>query len=241
MPFLITILAGLSSMIGYLFIYLKNDNDRLVVFSLSFASGVMFFISIFDLLPESFMLINDTYYSLFTFLLCLLFIIIGFILSSIIDNIKLKNNDSLYHIGIVSMIALIIHNIPEGMITYLASSYDLKFGLSLAIAISLHNIPEGISISIPIYYSTGSKLKAFIYTFISGISEFIGAIITCIFFTSYSSLFLGFLYSLITGIMFYISIFDLLITSFKYRYYFRSIFFFVVGVFFIYLSILLLH
>lgn len=242
MPLLITLFAGFSSLIGYLFIYLKNDNNRVLISSLSFASGVMFFISIFDLIPESFILVSDRYGYFFSFLICLFFIVIGFYISYFIDNNSNDNHGNLYHVGFVSMIALIIHNIPEGIVTYLASNYDLRFGLSLALAISLHNIPEGISISIPIYYSTGSRLKAFIYTFVSGMSEFLGAVIALLFLREfYSSLFLGCLYSLIAGIMFYISLLDLLKTSLGYRRHFRSVFSFIVGIIFIYISILLLH
>ena len=65
------------------------------------------------------------------------------------------------------MLAIILHNIPEGIATFITTTNNVKLGVALTIAIALHNIPEGISISIPIYYSTNSKLKSFIYTFIS--------------------------------------------------------------------------
>ena len=83
------------------------------------------------------------------------------------------------------MIAIILHNVPEGIATFISSSKDISLGISLAIAITLHNIPEGISISIPIYYSTKSKFKALLYTFISGVSEPIGALIAYLFLSKY--------------------------------------------------------
>ena len=67
----------------------------------------------------------------------------------------------LYKVGIVSMLAIILHNIPEGIATYVTGVSNKTLAISLTIAIALHNIPEGISIAVPIYYSTKSKLKAF--------------------------------------------------------------------------------
>ena len=92
-----------------------------------------------------------------------------------------KENTKLYRVGIISMLAIILHNIPEGIATFMASSMDKTLGISLAIAIAMHNLPEGISIAVPIYYSTNKKSKAFIYTFISAISEPFGALIAFIF------------------------------------------------------------
>ena len=241
MPFLLTILAGLCSIIGYFFIYVKNDNNRMLISSLAFASGVMFYVSLFDLIPESFNLISEVYYSFFAFLLCLVFIVLGIIISSYIDRFCEKyNSDKLYHVGIVSMISLIIHNIPEGIATFLTTSYNFKLGLSMAIAIALHNIPEGIGISIPIYYSSHDKKKAFFYTFLSGISELIGAIIACMFFGITGQLFLGCLYSIIAGIMFYISLFELLPASLQYKNRILTSIFFLIGIIFIHLSVVLM-
>ena len=244
MPFLITLLAGFSTLIGYLFIFLDNKENKLLISSLAFSSGVMFFISLFDLIPESFFIINKYYINIYTILLCLTLVVTGIIISSFIDKYFPSGNyydTKLYHVGIISMIALIIHNIPEGIVTFLTSSYDLKIGLSLAVAIALHNIPEGISISIPIYYSSKSKKKAFVYTFISGISEFFGAILAYIFLKDIvGQLFIGCMYSVIAGIMLYISVCELLPTSIKYKKFLLTFINFILGIIFIYLSIFLI-
>ena len=90
-------------------------------------------------------------------------ILSGILFSSIIAQKiekRAKNGIKLYKIGIISMIIIILHNIPEGIITFITSSSNINLGLKLSIAIALHNIPEGISISIPIYYST-KKLNMF--------------------------------------------------------------------------------
>ena len=245
MPFLITLLAGFSTLIGYLFIYIKNTNNRALIISLGFASGVMFYISLFDLLPIGYSLINKYYSISFSLILLCVFILIGIIIASLINKTSVADNyydPYLYHIGIISMIAIIIHNIPEGIATYLTSTFNMKMGITLAIALALHNIPEGISISVPIYFSTNSKRKAFIYTFISGISETFGAIIACAFLRKFtSSLFMGSLYLVISGIMIYISLFDLFPSSLKYNRRFLTAFSFVLGVVFIAISISLLE
>lgn len=237
MPFLITFLAGCSTLIGYFFIYFNNKNNRVLISSLGFASGVMFFISIFDLIPESIRCFNDNYFLFFSLILSFLFISIGMMFSNFIDN-KLPNNSNLYKAGMISMIALIIHNVPEGIVTFLTSNHNISLGITLAISIALHNIPEGIGISVPIYYSTRSKKKAFLYTFISGMSEFIGAVIAFLLFRKFdNNFFFGCLYSLTSGIMLYISVVELLPTSLKYKNKLCTYIFFIIGIIFIYISI----
>ena len=100
----------------------------------------------------------------------------------------------------------------------MTSTRDIKLGLSLALAITLHNVPEGISISIPIYYSTKNKFKAILYTFISGISEPIGAIIAYLFLAPFmNDVIMSVLLAIIAGIMISISMYELIPASFKYN------------------------
>lgn len=244
-PFIITFLAGCSTLIGFLFVYLKNKSNHVLVSSLAFASGVMLLISVTDLIPSSFSSISQVYYVIPAFLICSLFVIIGIILSMTIDKYLPDNtyqNSNLYRVGMISMIAIMLHNIPEGIATFLTSNHDLKLGITLAIALALHNIPEGISVAVPIYYSTGSRMKAFFYTLVSGMSEFLGAIIASIFLVGFSNdFFMGCLYAVIAGIMMHISIYELLPSSFSYRKPLQTILFFIVGIAFMFISSLLLH
>ena len=210
---IVSSIAGISTLVGYLFIYIKAGKNKVISKSLSFASGVMLTLSLVDLIPTS---INYLKMDNRSLLYTLLFSFIGIILCLIINS-KIKDNDVLYKTGIISMIGIMIHNIPEGIVTYILSTVDMKLGLIFAIAIILHNIPEGISISVPIYYSKKSKKKAFLYTMISGLSEPLGALLSMIFLYKYISNFLiAILFSLIAGLMSYISIFELMKTSFKY-------------------------
>lgn len=216
-PFLITFISGITTILGIIPTYFNTKYKYFIIkYSLFFSSIVMFYISIFSLIPEA---INYIDYSFYNTILLLIFINIGIIISSYIDK-KLNNisSNSLYKLGITSVIALVLHNIPEGIITFLTSSKDLKLGISIALAITLHNIPEGISIAIPIYYSTRNRKTTFIYTFIAGFSEFIGGIISYIFLYRFINNYILFIILSITaGIMIHLSLFELLPNFFKYK------------------------
>lgn len=216
--FFITCIAGISTLISTVFIFFKFKKiDNIIVISLSFASGVMITLSIFDLIPEAFKNISEIYNFTFSLLLILFFMNIGIIISNFINKL-LPDYSKLYRVGIISLLAIILHNIPEGMITFITGNINIKIGISLALAISMHNIPEGVAISIPIYYATKSKYKAFIYTLIAGLSEIIGAILAFLFFPYISNLlFIGLLSSIIAGIMIKIAISELLPHAINYK------------------------
>lgn len=229
--FIITFLAGISTIIGVIPTYFNSKyKDSIINLSLSFACGIMFSISIFSLIPESLNYLGSK--SFFNIILLLLFINIGLIISTYIDKkiSKRISNNSLYKLGIVSIIALILHNIPEGVTTFLTTSNNFRIGLTLSLAIALHNIPEGISIAVPIYYSTKSHKKAFIYTFISGFSELIGGILSYIFLSHFiNSFILSIILGVTAGIMIQISLFELLPNSLKYKNYKNTIIGFILG------------
>lgn len=156
------------------------------------------------------------------------------------DN-KNISNKKLYRLGLVSMLAIIMHNIPEGVATFLSSSTNMSLGLSLALAISFHNIPEGISIAIPIYFSTKSRLKAFLYTLISGLSEPLGAILAYLFLSNIINNFImSIILAMIAGIMIHISIYELLTESLSYEKRRLTFIFFSIGFIFMLISHFLL-
>ncbi len=113
------------------------------------------------------------------------------------------------------MLALVLHNIPEGIITFLSSSKDLSIGIPLAISIALHNIPEGIAIAVPIYYSKKDRPKALKYTLIAALSEPVGAVISFLFLRNINDYLFAIILSLTAGIMIYIAIFELMKESLK--------------------------
>ncbi len=85
--------------------------------------------------------------------------------------------DKLKRTGVFAAIAIAIHNFPEGLATFTAALTDPALGTAIAVAIAIHNIPEGIAVSIPLYYATGDRKKAFLYSFLSGLSEPVGALV----------------------------------------------------------------
>ena len=223
MPFIISTLAGLSTIIGSLFVFLKIDKksyNKYITFCLSFSAAIMIGISIFDLIPESFFLIYNEYGIFNTIILLISSLIISYIIITILSNLLNKENNTnyLYKLGILNMIVLILHNLPEGIATFLSSYQNISLGLRLSIAIMLHNIPEGISIAVPIYYATGSLKKAFKATFISGIAEPIGAILSLLFLKNYmSDTLISTILIVVAGLMITLSIEELIPRSIKYK------------------------
>ena len=180
--FLITLVAGFSTCLGYLFTYIKSKNiDKLVCIFLSFAASVMILISIKELIPIplKYMYLK---YNINTFLSILIIppIIIYIIINYLNKNIN--NNNKLYRVGVLNTISMIIHNTLEGIVTFFTTLSSYTLGIKLGIAIMAHNIPEGISIAIPIFYGTKNRAKAFLYTLVAGSSEVFGALLFYIFF-----------------------------------------------------------
>lgn len=238
--FILTILAGLSTLVGYFILYVKNNKNFVVICSLSFSSGVMFFISLFDLIPESLKLLCYINKKMHSYILFFLIFILGFYLSFFTSKLaSKKEKNSLYKVGIVSMVAIIFHNIPEGIATFMASNFDKNLALSLFFSISMHNIPEGISICVPIYYASNNKKTAFLYTLISAFSEPFGALLAFLFLKKFiTDTFMGLLLAFIAGIMIYISIFELLPEVKKYNKKILSLIFFVIGMIFMMINII---
>lgn len=233
--FLITTFAGLSTMIGVLPVFISNyKEEQIIPAALLFASGVMLTISFLSLIPEGFTLFFQNVLIIPSILFTAIFVVLGIGFSAEISR-KIEEKLSfnyLYRLGIITVIALIFHNIPEGITTFLSSRHDLSLGLTLSLGIALHNIPEGISVAVPIYYATKSRKKAIIFTFISGFSETIGAIIAYLFLAPFiTSFILGLILSIAAGIMIHISIYELIPTSFKYQLSMIMLLFFVFGVF----------
>ena len=242
LPFLLCLIAGLSTLIGSLFIFIKGNKNNIIKCALAFASGVMLSVSIFDLIPESLTMFQSTTKNSIFFNITV-FIIIGLIIPLFIDKVlpcKLDQNSKLYKLGIFTMIAIIIHNIPEGIATYISSETNIKLGISITIAIAMHNIPEGISIAMPVYYATKNKKKAIGLTFLSGMSEPLGALLAYLFLKPIiNNSIMGALFAIIAGIMTYISMVELLPAALQYKEKKKTIISFLIGILFMYVNHLL--
>jgi ZIP family zinc transporter len=117
----------------------------------------------------------------------------------------------LSRMGFFTALAIAIHNFPEGLATFTAALKDLSLGVPIAVAIAIHNIPEGIAVSIPIFYGTGDRKKAFVYSFLSGLAEPVGAAVGYLLLRSFfSETIFGVLFAAVAGIMVFISLDELL-------------------------------
>ena len=231
--FLITTLAGFATLLGVIPCYLNKSRESIISKSLAFSAGVMITISLTSLIPESVFLLYSKYTNIFIFLIVFIFVALGIIFSSSVDK-KLEENFStnkLYKLGLISVIALALHNIPEGITTFISTNSNITLGITLSLAIALHNIPEGISIAVPIYYATYSRKKAFWYTFLSGFSELLGAVLAYLFIARYINDFiLALILGITAGIMIHISIYELLPNSWQYKKKKATIVYFFLGV-----------
>ncbi len=221
LPFLITLIAGLSTMLGCLAIFIKPKKVKnFISLSLSFSATVMILISITDLIPNSFFTILENVRVGKAIFWMLISFFLGAYLINLIDKRidKYKNDNNLYKVGILSAIVLMLHNLPEGIATFLSSYTDLSLGFSLGLAIMLHNIPEGICIAVPLFYSTKSKSRAVRATLFSGLSEVLGALLAFLFLSRFvTETMISFILIAVSGIMISLAINELYKEARKYN------------------------
>lgn len=186
MGLLFTLILGVFILLGALIVFLTENNDRFVQFSISLAFGVMIMLIAFDLLPEAYEAINcgNTIYNI---IYIVIGIVVGFLLLKVLDHFIPDHEDdhtteedddkNLKHIGFVSSIALVIHNIVEGMAIYLLISSDFKSGLLACVGVGLHNIPLGMVIASTFYKSNQNKKKTMIIMLGISLSTFMGGLL----------------------------------------------------------------
>lgn len=229
-PLILSTIAGLSTVLGAIIVFFtKNRNERFLTFALGFSAGVMITVSFTDLFPTAENAISKYHGKVSGILWSILFLLIGALMAYLIDSFipaeekgtvpKVKNDFDIFRVGLVSTIALMIHNFPEGIATFVSSYQDTRLGLSVTFAIALHNIPEGIAIAMPIYFATKSRFKAIKYSFLSGMAEPLGALIAFLCLKPFiNELILGIIFAVVCGIMLYISFAELIPSSRKYGY-----------------------
>lgn len=218
-PFILSSIAGFSTLLGCLSIFLPIKRvEEFISFSISLSLSVMIMVSIFDLIPESLPNIGGSNIFI-NILIFLIFFSLGILLVNIIDRmIEKGKSSSLYKLGILNFIALVMHNLPEGILTFMSTYQDFNLGVSLCFAITLHNIPEGISIAVPIYYATGSRWKAIKNTLLSAFAEPIGALLAFLILKNYiTDQMISVFLILVAGIMITISINKMLPEAVSYK------------------------
>lgn len=262
MAFTLTLLAGLTTGIGSaLALTTKKTNVRPLVFSLGFSAGVMLYVSMVEIffkareaLTAGLGLRPGTWIAVLGFFggIALIGLIDNLIpayenihemkrVEDIHDTKAAHNFKRLHRVGIFTAIAIAIHNFPEGMATFMAALKDPSLGIAIAAAIAIHNIPEGISVSIPIYYATGSRMKAFWLSLLSGLAEPLGALIGfAVLLPFMNDVLFGALFAMVAGIMVYIAIDELLPSAERYGYHHLSISGVVVGMLVMAVSLLMI-
>ena len=236
LAFGLTLFAGLATGIGSaLAFFARTTNTRFLSLSLGFSAGVMLYVSFVEIffkakteLIGSLGEVTGTWVTVGSFFA-------GIALIGIIDKLvpnyenphelhsieemdkglqNLPQNEAhdfgkLRRMGLFTALAIGIHNFPEGLATFTATLTDPNLGIAIAVAI--HNIPEGIAVSVPIYYATGSRLKAFKLSFLSGLSEPVGALVGYLLLMPFfSPMVFGILFASVAGIMVFISLDELL-------------------------------
>ncbi len=214
---LLTLVAGLSTGVGGAIAYfIRKPKRSYLSFSLGLSAGVMVYISFMNLLAGSIESIGESSALLSFFLGVVVIALIDLLVPEQENPHEYKSEDSdidtsLLHTGTFTAFAIAIHNFPEGMATFGTALADVRLGAIIAVAIAIHNIPEGISVSIPFYYSTGDRKKAFFYSLLSGLAEPAGALMSFLILMPYlTDTVLSRLLAFVAGIMIYISFDELL-------------------------------
>jgi ZIP family zinc transporter len=260
----LTVFAGLATGIGSaLAFFTTQTNTKFLSFSLGFSAGVMIYVSFVEIfkkgqdsLVAALGTIQGNWLNTGAFFagIALIAIIDRFVPSfenpheiRKVEDLEKADPDApplefkhLHRVGVMTAVAISIHNFPEGLATFVSALDNPVTGLSIAIAIAIHNIPEGIAVSLPIYYATGSRKKAFVYSFLSGVSEPIGALIGYTILRPFlNQVVTGCIFGLIAGIMVFISLDSLLPTARRYGEHHLSVYGLVSGMGVMAISLLL--
>lgn len=206
-PLIISTIAGLGTLIGSLLVFIpKIDKKGSMSLILGFSGTIMILISILDLLPTSIFNISRVFGIIETILISFMSFYVGYLIIKILDK-KVEKESSLYKVGILSLIGLMLHNFPEGIATFMTSMNNQSLGIKLSIAIMLHNIPEGICICIPIAKSMNSIKRGIGAAFLASLAEPLGALIAFIFLHHYiNDITISIILIFVAGIMITLSI-----------------------------------
>ena len=183
-PMLICTFAGLSTAVGALPVVLGHKiTTRKLALAQGFAAGVMLAVSVLDLLPESygsyFVYMNSFYAFRAVASLFICGWVTGVAISGITTTEHYTENTtvSVRRMAFITTLVMVIHNLPEGMLTLFSSAHNIDTGIKMAVAVALHNMPEGLAIAAPVLYVTHSRGRAFMQALMAGMSEPLGALL----------------------------------------------------------------
>ena len=258
--FSLTLFAGLATGIGSaLSLLTKRTNTKFLSVALGFSAGVMIYVSFVEILMKAKdALISELGMTMGNwatvggfFFGILVIALIDKLIPSVenpheihtveeMDGNSEAHKAKLMRMGTFTALAIAIHNFPEGLATFTAALADPSLGIPIAVAIAIHNIPEGIAVAVPIFYATGSRMKAFKLSFLSGLSEPVGAIIGyLLLYRFFNDAMFGFIFATVAGIMVYISLDELLPSAREYGEHHLSMYGLIAGMAVMALSLLM--
>lgn len=259
LAFGLTALAGISTGIGSaIALFTKKTNTKFLSVSLGFSAGVMIYVSMVEIFFKAQESLRAAIGKRPGSIATVISFFAGILLIGIIDRLipqkdnphevkkmeeKLttqKDKSKLMRTGLFTALAIAIHNFPEGLATFVSALQEPSLAIPIVVAIAIHNIPEGIAVSIPVYYATGDKKKAFLYSFASGLSEPIGAVVGYLILMPFmNDMIYGLLFASVAGIMVFISLDELLPSAREYGEHHLSIYGLVAGMAVMAVSLLL--
>lgn len=256
--FSLTLLAGLSTGIGSLIaLFTDSTNKKFLSVSLGFSAGVMIYVSMIEIFSKAqdvlileLGLKMGSIVNVVSFFLGMFFIAIidrlipnetnPHEIINLDDKIDIEKAQKLKRMGVFTALAIAIHNFPEGLATFVSAMQEPNLAIPIVVAIAIHNIPEGIAVSVPIYQATGSRKKAFLYSFTSGLAEPLGALIGwTILMPFMNDIVFGVIFAMVAGIMVFISLDGLLPAAREYGEHHLSIYGLVAGMIVMAISLLL--
>ena len=228
-PLMLTLGAGLATGIGStIALFAHRTNKRLLSFSLGLSGGVMIYVSFVELFQQANTTLSAEWGAHTGVIVTVASFFAGILLIGVIDRLvpsvenpheahmieeleKKPKNAKLMRMGLMTALAIGIHNFPEGIATFATAVENPTLGIAIAVAIAIHNIPEGISVSVPVFYATGNRKKAFWFSFLSGLAEPVGALLAYFILMPFMSpVMMGCILAGVAGIMVFISIDELL-------------------------------
>lgn len=259
----LTLFAGLATGVGSaIAFFAKHTNKKFLSFSLGLSAGVMIYVSFMELLYQARLEIQILEGGKTGDIITAAAFFGGILIAAMIDKLvpsmenphemrsvedlrshskEVDQERKLARMGFVTAVALAIHNFPEGIATFMSAVQEPKVGIAIAAAISIHNIPEGIAVSVPIYFATKSKKKAFWYSFMSGLAEPLGALTAYLILMPFlTPMLLYCTFAAVAGIMIYISLDELLPAAHEYGEYHIAIYGLVVGMVIMAVSLIML-
>ena len=259
LAFGLTALAGLSTGIGSaIAFFAKKTNTKFLAVSLGFSAGVMIYVSMVEIFFKAQESLQAAIGERQGAIATVVAFFTGMLLIGIIDKLIPKRNNphevkrveeeltterhrsELMRTGVLTAVAVAVHNFPEGLATFVSALQEPSLAIPIVVAIAIHNIPEGIAVSVPVYYATGNKKKAFLYSFASGLSEPIGAIVGYLILMPFmNDMVYGLLFAGVAGIMVFISLDELLPSAREYGEHHLSIYGLVAGMAVMAISLLL--